>query len=143
VLAAIERIVRGEAAAAGAPAEPELEHFETLPPVVNDLAAVERTRAALVASCAMVVDPGAIAGSEDVGLLADEAGAPCVYWALGGADPARFAGLSTTEELIGVVRTLPSNHSPLFAPAIEPTLTVGTAALVNAAHAWLASNRPG
>ena len=142
-LAAIERIVRGESAAAGAPAEPELESFESLPPVVNDPDAVERTRAALEASCAMVVDPGAVAGSEDVGLLAVEAGAPCVYWTLGGADPARFTGLSTTEELIGVVRTIPSNHSPLFAPVIEPTLSVGTAALVNAARAWLGPNRPG
>lgn len=142
VLSAIERIVRGEAAAAGAPAEPEFEHFETLPPVVNDPEAVELTRAALEASCGMVVDPGAVAGSEDVGLLAVEAGAPCVYWMLGGADPARFAGLSTTDELIGVVRTLPSNHSPMFAPAIEPTLTVGTAALVNAARAWLGPNQP-
>jgi amidohydrolase len=143
VLAAIERIVRGESAAAGAPAEPDFESFESLPPVVNDPDAVERTRAALEASCSMVVDPGAIAGSEDVGLLAVEAGAPCVYWALGGADPARFTGLSTTEELIGVVRTIPSNHSPLFAPVIEPTLSVGTAALVNAARAWLGPNRPG
>ena len=138
VLTAIERIVRGEAAVAGAPAEPEFEHFETLPAVVNAPEAVERTRAALEESCAMVVDPGAVAGSEDVGILAVEADAPCVYWTLGGADPAPFVGLSTTDELIGVVRTLPSNHSPLFAPAIEPTLTVGTAALVNAALAWLA-----
>ena len=91
----------------------------------------------------MVVDPGAIAGSEDVGLLAVEAGAPCVYWALGGADPARFAGLTVAEELLGVIRTLPSNHSPLFAPVIEPTLTVGTAALVNAARAWLGRSGPG
>ena len=143
VLAAIERVVRGEAAAAGAPADPELVHFETLPAVVNDPDAADRTRAALEASCAMVVDPGAIAGSEDVGLLAVEAGAPCVYWALGGADPARFAGLTVAEELLGVIRTLPSNHSPLFAPVIEPTLTVGTAALVNAARAWLGRSGPG
>jgi len=142
VLAAIERIVRGEAAAAGAPAEPEFEPFETLPPVVNDPDAVERTRAALVASCAMVIDPGAVAGSEDVGLLAAEAGAPCVYWMLGGADPARFAGLTTADEVIAAVKTLPSNHSPLFAPVIEPTLTVGTTALVNAARAWLGPNQP-
>ena len=77
-----------------------------------------------------------------MGLLAVEAGAPCVYWMLGGADPARFAGLSTTDELIGVARTLPSNHSPLFAPAIEPTLSIGTAALVNAARAWLGPSQP-
>ncbi len=140
-LAAIERIVRGEAATAGAPADPELAHFETLPPVVNDPDAVERTRPALEASCAMVIDPGPIAGSEDVGILAIEAGAKCVDGTLGGVDPARFAGLSTTEELLGVIRTLPSNHSPLFAPVIEPTLAAGTAALVNAARTWLAAGQ--
>ena len=83
-----------------------------------------------------------MAGSEDVGLLAAEAGAPCVYWMLGGADPARFAGLTTADEVIAAVKTLPSNHSPLFAPVIEPTLTVGTTALVNAARAWLGPNQP-
>jgi hippurate hydrolase len=143
VLAAIERVVRGESASGGAIADPDIVHFETLPPVVNDPEAVERTRAALEASCGMVVDPGAVAGSEDVGLLAVEAGAPCVYWALGGGDPAPFAGLATREELLGVIRTMPSNHSPLFAPVIEPTLTVGTAALVNAALTWLAQAREG
>jgi hippurate hydrolase len=143
VLAAIERIVRGEAEVAGALAEPRIVPFETLPAVVNDPDAVERTREALAASCARVVDPGAIAGSEDVGLLAVEAGAPCVYWTLGGADPAHFAGRSTTDELIAAVRTIPSNHSPLFAPVVEPTLTVGTAALVNAARTWLGPEGPG
>jgi hippurate hydrolase len=143
VLAAIERVVRGESAASGAIAEPDLVHFETLPAVVNHLEAAERTRAALTASCGLVVDPGAAAASEDVGLLAVEAGAPCVYWALGGADPARFAGLSTPGELLAVVRTNPTNHSPLFAPVIEPTLSVGTTALVNAARAWLGADAPG
>ena len=136
VIAAIERVVRAESAASGAPAEPELVHFETLPAVVNDLDAAERTRPALAASCGMVVDHGAVAGSEDVGLLAVEAGAPCVYWALGGADPAPFAGLTTREELLAVVRTNPTNHSPLFAPVIQPTLSIGTTALVNAPLAW-------
>lgn len=137
VLAAIERIARGEAAASGAPAEPDIERFESLPTVINDPEALEHARPALAAACASIVDHGPIAGSEDVGILAISAGAPCVYWALGGADPALFAGLSTFEEVAAVVRTLPSNHSPLYAPAIEPTLTVGTAALVNAARAWL------
>jgi hippurate hydrolase len=35
------------------------------------------------------------------------------------------------------VAGIPSNHSSRFAPVIEPTLTVGVAALVTAARAWL------
>jgi hypothetical protein len=38
-----------------------------------------------------------------------------------------------------IVETLPSNHSPLFAPQIEPTLRTGVAALTSAARAWLVS----
>ena len=33
---------------------------------------------------------------------------------------------------------IPGNHSPKFAPVIEPTLETGTAAIVVAALAWLA-----
>lgn len=36
----------------------------------------------------LVIDPGPVPGSEDVGQLAAIAGVPCVYWLLGGADPA-------------------------------------------------------
>jgi hippurate hydrolase len=39
--------------------------------------------------------------------------------------------------VLEVVRGLPSNHSPEFAPVIEPTLSVGVAALVAAAREWL------
>ena len=41
-------------------------------------------------------------------------------------------------EAEAIIRGLPSNHSPLFAPAIEPTLRTGIAALTCAARAWLA-----
>ncbi len=33
---------------------------------------------------------------------------------------------------------IPSNHSPHFAPVIQPTLDTGTTALVAAALSWLA-----
>lgn len=35
------------------------------------------------------------------------------------------------------LRTVPSNHSPHYAPVIEPTLTIGVNALVVAARTWL------
>lgn len=33
--------------------------------------------------------------------------------------------------------TVPSNHSPHYAPVIEPTLTNGVVALVTAVRTWL------
>lgn len=137
VLAAVQRVVRAEAAASGAPREPEIEVFDAFPPLVNDVTAAERTATAL-GGAGFVVDPGPVTGSEDVGVLATASGAPCSYWLLGGADPALFAGASTRDELAAIVRTLPSNHAPDYAPVVEPTLAVGVAALVAAAREWLA-----
>ncbi len=139
VLAAIERIVRGEAASAGAAAEPEIERIEAVDAVHNDPAACAESRPALESTGALVVDPGGVAGSEDVGYLATAANCPCVFWLLGGADPAHFDNVSTREQLAERVASLPSNHSPAYAPVIDPTLKIGTAALVAAAKHWLGS----
>jgi len=136
VLAAIERIVRAEAAASRAPRDPEIRVFDGFPPLVNDEAAAARTQAALE-TVAPVVDPGLVTGSEDVGQLATAAAVPCVYWLLGGADQAQFAGATSREDLIRIIGTLPSNHSPRYAPVVEPTVTVGVSALVAAAKNWL------
>jgi hippurate hydrolase len=80
---------------------------------------------------------GPVTGSEEIGILARAAGVPCVYWLLGGADPQEFAGATDLAAIQKIVASLPSNHSPLFAPVIEPTLQTGVAALVRAAHTWL------
>ncbi len=135
--AAVERIVNAEAAAAGAPKPPEVTIESSFPPVVNDPAAVERTSAALASVVPFVVDPGPVTASEDVGVLATAAGAPLVYWLLGGADPDAFAGATSIDDIRARVAAQPANHSPLFAPIISPTLDLGTAALTAAARAWL------
>jgi hippurate hydrolase len=142
VLAAIRRIVHGEASAAGAPKPPEIENTMSFPAVINDEGAVTRTREAFQEAFGAdrVVDPGPVTGSEDVGLLAQAAGAPCAYWLLGGADPQQFNGATDIGAVEKIVAGLPSNHSPRFAPVIEPTLRVGVTALVRAAHAWLPSS---
>ncbi|MFC8715527.1 amidohydrolase [Streptomyces sp. NPDC057197] len=140
VLAAVERIVRAEAAASGAPRDPEISCTESFPAVVNDPEASALTRRALAGALGetRVVDPGPATGSEDIGVLAAAAGAPCVYWLLGGADPAAFAAARTFDELARIAHDLPSNHSPLFAPVVEPTLRTGVTTLTAAARAWLA-----
>ena len=139
-LAAIERIVRAEAAASAAPADPEITVTAAFPAVVNDPAACARLTDAFNEGVGpgLVLDPGPVQGSEDVGLLATAAGAPCGYWLLGGADPAHFANITSLDDARAIVDGLPSNHSPLYAPVIEPTLRTGVTALACAARAWLA-----
>ncbi len=136
VLASIERIVKAEAAASGATREPEIHYEESLPRTVNDPDATARTAAALRAAIGedRVFDPGVVTGSEDVGNLATAAGVPLVFWFLGGAEPALVAEALKTGRLPDNV---PSNHSPYYAPLIEPTLEVGVTALVAAAREWL------
>lgn len=139
MLAAIERIVRAEAASAGATREPTVELMYGFPPVVNDLAGSARATEAFTALLGQgrVVDPGLITGSEDVGLLAVAAEVPCVFWILGGGDPAPFAGATSIEQMVTILNDVPSNHSPHFAPVIDPTLKIGVAALTTAARTWM------
>jgi amidohydrolase len=138
-LAAIHRIVNAEAEASGAPRPPDIEHTGRFPTLVNDPDATARTRAAFTEwlGDGLVIDPGLVTGSEDVGILATESGAPCVFWLLGGAAPEAFAGVTTEEELHEMVRSIPSNHSPTYLPVVTPTLTNGVEALVRAARSWL------
>ena len=137
-IAAIRRIAAGESLAAGAPREATVDVYESFPSVINDPVAAEFTRSALVARFgpASVITPGAVTGSEDIGVLAAAAGAPCSFWMLGGADPSLFASATSVEEVTRIVGQLPSNHSPSYAPVIEPTLSNGVDALVTAARSW-------
>jgi hippurate hydrolase len=139
VLGSIVRIVNAEAAAAGATRPPEVRFDQTSPTLVNDPVAGSRTLPALESAVGAgnVVNPGPLPSSEDVQVLATAVNAPLVFWLLGGADPALFDGRKSAAEILDVVRTLPSNHSPLFHPVVEPTLRIGVAALVSAALAWL------
>ena len=136
VLAAITRIVQAEAAASGAPRDPDIVPVQSFPAVVNDEAATDRISAAFTTRFGeqRVMDPGVVTGSEDVGVLATAAGAPCMFWLFGGTDPATFAAAYAAGT---TARDIPSNHSPQFAPLIQPTLDTGVAALVTAATTWM------
>lgn len=136
ILASVDRIVRGEATTAGAPEQPTVTEIERFPVVVNDAAALQKTLNAFATWLGPdnVMDPGAGAGSEDVGILATAAGVPLAYWLLGGADPSLFTTGDMTDPALLKV---PSNHSPRYAPVIEPTLTMGVTALVTATRTWL------
>ncbi|MEU6995415.1 amidohydrolase [Streptomyces sp. NPDC046465] len=142
VLAAVERIVKGEAVAAGAEKEPEITAIDTFPVVTNDADAVGRTMAAIGAVIGQerVIDPGQVTGSEDVGVFATaaEREVPLCYWLFGGADPAEVAAAQRAGTF---ERDIPSNHSPFFAPLVEPTISTGVTALTAGALAWLDGGR--
>lgn len=135
VLAAVERIVKAEAEAAGAPKPPEITPLYRYPLGTNDPGATERVANAFRAnfSTERVRRVGAISASEDFGFFGVEWGVPSVFWFVGGTDPEVYA----KAEAAGEVNTLPVNHSPYFAPVIHPTLQAGVEAMVVAALDWL------
>ena len=125
ILAAITRIANGEAAAGGAPREPLVEHYESTDLVYNNPGLAERLRAPLEAALGKknVVTAEPIAPSEDFSFYIQQ-GVPAFYFSLGGADPQKFAEAKASGT------ALPSNHSPLFAPDVDPTLRTGILAEV-------------
>lgn len=127
--AAVERIVRAEAAASGAPREPEFDWHGGTPVLVSDPDATSRTVEAFKEQFGQErLIPGAVVNaSEDVGVFGTAAEVPTVFWFFGGIDfSAREPG-----------KAVAMNHSPEFAPDVEPTLSTGVDALVVAARTWL------
>ena len=137
VLAAIERIVNAEAAAAGAPKPPEITPLDRYSLVTNDVDATEKVVDAFRQNFpdGSVEQTKPTMASEDFGCFGAEWDAPAVYWFFGGDDPEVYDKAKKDGTLSG----LPTNHNPRFAPVIHPTLQTGVKALVVAAHAWLAS----
>lgn len=125
VLAAIARITKAEAEAAGAPREPSIDHYESADVVYNDPALAQRLRGALESALAKsnVVMEEPITPSEDFSRFTAQ-GIPGFYFSLGGADPEKLAQAKAAGT------KLPSNHSPLFTPDVDPALRTGIAAEV-------------
>ncbi|MEU4893446.1 amidohydrolase [Streptomyces sp. NPDC044780] len=135
ILEAIARCVRAESDASGAPREPSIEKLAQFPPTRNDAEVTARLDQAFRAHFgdgAGTVDPQT--ASEDFSEIPRALGAPYCYWAIGGADPDRYA---EAERNGTVHQDIPVNHSAHFAPLIQPTLDTGITALVVAALAWL------
>ncbi|MER7012247.1 amidohydrolase [Saccharopolyspora sp. NPDC000359] len=142
LLAGVRRIVHGEAVAAGADREPEVVVTETFPVTANDPAATATVLGAFTDTFGagpVFTLPQPVTGSEDFAAFGAALGAPSVYWLFGGLDHAAFDGLDQAALLEnGVPSHIPSNHSPLFAPAPDPTIELGVRYLLTAAAPWLA-----
>jgi amidohydrolase len=125
VLVAIARITKAEAEAAGVPREPLIVHYEGTDSVYNDPALAQRLRGALESALGKdnVLTEEPHTGSEDFSYFIEQ-GIPGFYFSLGGADPRQYAQAKAEGQ------ALPSNHSPLFAPDVDPALRTGIAAEV-------------
>ncbi|HEY8053771.1 MAG TPA: amidohydrolase [Steroidobacteraceae bacterium] len=125
VLAAITRITTAEAEAAAAPRAPLIDRYEGADAVYNDPALAQRLRAvledALGRDNVLITEP--ITPSEDFSVFVEQ-GIPGFYLRLGGADPQKLAAAQAAGA------HLPSNHSPLFAPDVDPALHTAIAAEV-------------
>ena len=65
---------------------------------------------------------------EDFSIIPDALGVPYTYWGVGG-----FADWENA----------PGNHSPTFAPDLQPTLDRAAEAMIVAAAAWLVDEDEG
>ena len=134
---AIKRVVKGECVASGSPKDPEFELYDEYPLTNNDPEVTAKVAAAFKEYFGdRVFTAPRQSASEDFSRIPDAFGAPYTYWALGGIDAKKWHEAEAAGTLAS---DIPANHSPHFAPVIEPTLKTGTAAIVVAAMAWLSS----
>ena len=136
VLDAIRRIVIAECQASNSPKEPEFELYDRFPLTVNDDDVTDQVSRAFAGYFGerfktMAAQPA----SEDFSDIPAALGIPYTYWGIGGVDERQYREAADAGR---VAQEIPVNHSPTFAPVIQPTLDTGTQALVVAALAWLA-----
>lgn len=135
-LASIERIVKGECAAAGSPGSRIFEYYDQFPLTSNDPAVTEQVRAAFSAhfGADSVHQAERQTASEDFSRIPDAFGVPYTFWLVGGVDPGTYRAAAAKGT---VTQDIPGNHSPFFAPVIDPTLSMGVQAHVVAALSYL------
>lgn len=132
LLAAIERITKGIALAAGIPNDRapivKVSETEITAATYNDPQLTERLAAVFVKALGAdnVVKVAPAMASEDFGYLSLDQKIPSTDFWLGAVDPARVKESKETGT------PLPSLHSALFQPLPEPTLRTGVKAMTSA-----------
>ncbi len=132
ILAAIKRIARGQALAAGIPEDrlPEVKVTDEITPALyNDPKLTERLTGALQAwfGAANLIQKPASMGGEDFSEFGrTESKVPICMMNIGGVSPEALKESQRTGQ------PLPSLHSSLWAPAPEPTIKAGVTAMTAA-----------
>jgi hippurate hydrolase len=139
IMAAIERIVRAECQAAGSPQEPEFEYYDQFPLTDNDPTVNAKVTEAFTEAFGAdaVYETKPYTASEDFSRIPNAFGIPYAYWFVGSVEPEKYR---RAVEQGTVSQDIPANHSPFFAPEIDPTLEIGIRTQVVAALAYLAQD---
>ena len=127
ILAAIERIAKGESLSAGSPRPPEVKVTEGTPATYNDPELTKRVVGAVsrVLGAQNVQEATPVMGGEDFSEYG-RAGVPAALLWIGTVEPGKH------QEAKKAGATLPSLHSGVFAPDRERTLRTGVTALTTA-----------
>ncbi|KAF1980929.1 metal-dependent amidase/aminoacylase/carboxypeptidase [Aulographum hederae CBS 113979] len=139
LLKSLERIIRAECEASNAPAPPELTSTTSFPFTVNDAQVTEKLESTFShhfrdGPHSYDSDVPRLAGSEDFGILATAIGKPSCFFTYGGVDSETW---DKAEKKKKILENIPVNHSPLFAPVIQPTLRVAVDGYAVGALTWL------
>lgn len=136
IISSIERMVKAEFIASGATKEPTIVRTRTYPATENDKSLAEKLASSFETyfGNAFNNDTPRVNASEDVSILASSQGKPYVFWFWGGTDDALWDENERAETLY---ENVPGNHSPFFAPVIQPTLKTGVDAMCVAALTFL------
>lgn len=134
ILSAVKRICCAECAASNAPRDPEFTTLDSYPITENDAVATKRVAEAFDAQFGnRSFETQPASASEDFSVFGRNWKVPYVFWFVGGTDPEIYLQAKKNNQ----INTIPSNHSPKFAPVIHPTLKSGLQAMMTAALAWL------
>jgi amidohydrolase len=136
LLSSVERIVKAEAAAGGAPRAPTIEYGPPATALVNDSALTQRVAAALVRELgpARAKETPQEMVSEDFSEF-QLAGIPTLMLRVGAVEPAKFDAAMKSGT------PLPSLHSSQFWPDREPTIKTAMTAEVIALRELMPSQR--
>jgi hippurate hydrolase len=128
LLAAIERIAKAEAAAAGATKPPDVTVSEGTPATFNDPAVTKRVADALARGlgAANVSETPPVMGGEDFSQYG-RAGVPATLVWVGAVEPKKYEAWKAGGP------ALPSLHNSGFAPDREPTIRTGVKTMTLAA----------
>ena len=135
VLASIKRIIKAECEASGSPSPPLIESTSSFPLTVNsaDITTQLATSFATVFP-AFDADTPRVNGSEDFSILGTAVDRPTSFWFFGGVDHETW---DKKEKEGRLMEDIPVNHSPFFAPVVQPTLRTGVRALCVGAMTFL------
>jgi metal-dependent amidase/aminoacylase/carboxypeptidase family protein len=140
VLRSVKRIIDAESQASGIDKTPELTETTNFPFLNNDREVTEAVARSFGAHFGDSHDENSprLGGSEDFGILATAVGRPACFWTYGGVDQKLWDKAKKEGRLF---EDVPVNHSPFFAPVIQPTLKAAVDAYALSALTFLRAEK--